>query len=109
MNCVRSERRSPVSKQLGGRWCVTAACGALICAAALHGGRASARSSGMVGYSGKQGSSCNQELFCHGGGVAPIVTFIGPDALDTCAMATFRFAVQSLAPEQPFAGFNVSA
>ncbi len=97
-----------MSKHLGGRWRVAAAGGVLICAAALHGGRALARSGGMVGFSSKDGTTCNA-AFCHSGGVAPIVNFIGPDALGTGAMATFRFVVQSQAPEQLSAGFNVAA
>jgi hypothetical protein len=67
---------------------------------------ARAHSTGETGHSGKQGSTCNA---CHSGGVAPAVRFIGPAELGVGETASYRFEVQSGAPKQRAAGFNVAA
>jgi hypothetical protein len=67
---------------------------------------ARAHSTGETGHSGKQGSTCNA---CHSGGVAPAVRFIGPAELGIGETAGYRFEVQSGAPKQRAAGFNVAA
>jgi hypothetical protein len=68
---------------------------------------AAARVSGIVGNSGKQGTTCSDH---HTGGVAPEVRFDGPRVVGTHQLATFRFVVRSEAPaDQISAGFNVAA
>ncbi len=63
-------------------------------------------SGGITGVSGRQANTCAE---CHSGGVAPLVRFVGPTALEPGATATYRFEVEALAPTQSQAGFNVSA
>ncbi len=72
----------------------------------LPGRPAEAFSIGRTGSSGKQGSTCN---LCHRGGTAPVVRFEGPGQVAAGTLATFRFVVQSQAPTQTAAGFNVAA
>jgi hypothetical protein len=67
---------------------------------------AHANSSGRTGRSGKQGSTCQA---CHGGGVAPMVSFSGPAELGLGEPATYHFEVESRVPTQRAAGFNVAA
>jgi hypothetical protein len=66
---------------------------------------AAGKESGIVGYSGQDGFSCNS---CHSGGVAPDVRFEGPTAVATGQTALFRFIVTSHGSEQIAAGFDVS-
>ena len=68
--------------------------------------RGQAISTGITGYSGKQGDTCNQ---CHSGGVAPTVSFEGPQQVLAGSVATFRFKVRSQSTMQFFGGFNVAA
>lgn len=66
-------------------------------------------STGITGFSGKQGAICNQPG-CHAGGVEPSVRFEGPAEVAPQAMATFRFVVRSNAPQQQIAaGLDVAA
>jgi outer membrane protein assembly factor BamB len=65
-----------------------------------------ALSSGIAGYSGKQGDTCNQ---CHSGGTAPVVRFEGPEQILPGAVGTFRFIVQTQSAAQFFAGLDVAA
>jgi len=78
-------------------------CSGLTLLAALP---AAANSGGITGVSGKQGGICNS---CHGGGVAPDVSFIGPGEMAIGSSATFRFEVHSKVPVQRAGGFNVAA
>lgn len=78
----------------------------LVCWLALMAPRAGAKDSGIVGYSGEDGLTCNT---CHAGGVAPDVRFEGPTVVAAGQTALFRFVVTSHGSEQLFAGFNVSA
>jgi hypothetical protein len=85
------------------RW---VSCGGLTLLTALP---AAANSGGIVGVSGRPGTSiCNS---CHsaGGAVAPDVSFIGPSEMAVGSSATFRFEVHSKVPVQRAAGFNVAA
>jgi hypothetical protein len=68
---------------------------------------AQAMSTGIIGYSGKQGTTCSDD--CHLGGVTPLVRFDGPQQVLADAVATFRFIVTSQASKQKVAGFNVAA
>lgn len=77
-----------------------AASGALLDTAAW------ANTGGITGVSGKQGFTC---LSCHGGGLPPEVRFIGPSTVAPGDLATFRFEVQSVVPNQRRAGFNVAS
>jgi len=70
--------------------------------------QASARSSGITGFSGKQGATCNQ-IFCHSGGVEPLVSFEGPDTVAPAETVVFRLVIVSQAAQQVAAGFNVAA
>jgi hypothetical protein len=79
---------------------------ALAAAVLLNVPRASAKQSGITGYSGKQGATCNDD--CHLGGVAPLVRFEGTQRVMADAVATFRFVVTSQASKQKVAGFNVA-
>jgi hypothetical protein len=63
-------------------------------------------SGGITGASGKQSRTC---AACHGGGVAPLVRFIGPSSIGPGETATYRFEVESRASNQMRAGFNVAA
>jgi hypothetical protein len=88
------------------RWAALAAVvGAAI--ALVHAPPAQAMQNGIVGYSGKQGVSCNDS--CHMDGVTPLVRFEGPQRVMADAVATFRFVVTSQASKQTVAGFNVAA
>jgi hypothetical protein len=91
------------------RWRMWAALVALLCAMVVVGNtpRAHAMQSGITGYSGKQGPTCNDS--CHQGGVTPSVRFEGPQRVMTDAIATFRFVVTSQSSKQKVAGFNVAA
>lgn len=73
----------------------------------LLGSQARASSTGIVGYSGKQGATCQDS--CHGGGAQPVVCFDGPTRVAAGALATFRFSVFSRSERQIAAGFNVAA
>ncbi len=85
------------------RFLVAAAAVALGVAASA----AQASSSGVIGQSGKFGTFCDS---CHSGGVAPTVSFDGPQEMAAGATATFHFTVQSAAPAtQVAAGFNVAS
>jgi len=66
-----------------------------------------AKQNGIVGYSGKQGATCDDD--CHVGGVTPLVRFEGTQRVMADALATFRFVVTSQASKQKVAGFNVAA
>jgi hypothetical protein len=66
-----------------------------------------ANGSGIAGQSGKQDMTCNSH---HVGGVEPVVRLEGPSIVAAGAIATFRFSVESQAPEdQLFAGLDVAA
>lgn len=65
-----------------------------------------AKDTGIVGYSGQDGLTCNT---CHAGGVAPDVRFEGPATVAAGQTALFRFIVTSHGSEQIAAGFDVSA
>jgi len=68
-----------------------------------------ASSTGIIGYSGKNGgTTCNTQAGCHSGGTAPLVHFEGPTELPLGMMATFKFVVQSQATAQTAAGFDVA-
>lgn len=66
----------------------------------LHPWPGLAYSTGITGFSGKEGSSCST---CHLGGVSPTVHFEGPTEVAPGALATFRFVVQSQSPSQQIA------
>ncbi len=87
------------------RLCYVATACAVFCLATT--GHAAATQSGIVGNSGKQGTTCNDS--CHADGVPPLVRFEGPHAVMADALATFRFVVESQSPRQTVAGFNVAA
>jgi outer membrane protein assembly factor BamB len=74
---------------------------AMVRATPVHG-----LSEGIIGYSGKQGSTCNT---CHSDGTAPVVKFDGPESLSAGALGTFRFVVESQSATQGAAGFNLAA
>lgn len=62
---------------------------------------------GIIGYSGKQGETCNG---CHDNeGMAPVVDIEGPLQFAADTTAQFRFIVRSQGQRQLFAGFNVAA
>jgi len=70
--------------------------------------RVAAFPTGQTGYSGKAGFSCTPT--CHTGGVAPSVSFQGPDQVTVGTVATFHFVVESQAPSvQVAAGLDVAA
>jgi hypothetical protein len=74
----------------------------------LHASRVLAFSTGQTGYSGKAGFSCTPT--CHTGGVAPVVSFQGPDQVTVGAIATFHFVVESQAPSvQIAAGLDIAS
>jgi hypothetical protein len=77
-----------------------------ICALCLPARVAWANSTGITGFSSKQGPICNT---CHSGGGFPEVSFEGPVTLSPGAMATYRFVVRSGGQSQRHAGFNVAA
>lgn len=66
---------------------------------------AQARSNGIVGYSGAQKITCNSH---HTAGVAPLVRFEGPLLVAADQLVTYRFIVESQAPEQNAAGLDVA-
>ena len=70
--------------------------------------QATARFNGIIGFSGKQGATCNQ-IFCHSGGVEPLVSFEGPDSVAPAETVVFRLVIVSQSPLQVAAGFNVAA
>ena len=74
--------------------------------ASLLPGAAAAYSSGIVGYSGKQGAICTN---CHSGGDTPDVTLAGPVALAPGATGTYVFTVHATVSRQLGAGVNISA
>jgi len=77
------------------------ALGALLGTAPAH-----AFSTGISGFSGRQGPICN---FCHAGGTAPAVAFEGPSQVAPGAAVTLRFAVTAPNAAQRAAGLNVAA
>lgn len=85
-------------------WCGLVA--ASVAAAASLPAPAYAIQMGIVGFSGKQGETCNDD--CHSGGTAPLVRFEGPARTVVGALATFRFVVVSQSSKQSVAGFNVA-
>ena len=88
-------------------WTTTAILAVLLASGgALRAAPAGANSNGITGASGKQGITCTS---CHSGGLPPEVRFIGPGTVAPGALATFRFEVQSIAPNQRRAGFNVAS
>lgn len=62
---------------------------------------------GITGFSGKTGDTCNDS--CHSGGTTPLVRFEGPARIAVGSLATFRFVVVSQSTRQLVAGFNVAA
>ena len=80
----------------------------LVCPLLFSGTQAGAFSRGITGVSGKQGQICNQPA-CHGGGVAPSVTLVGPTELVPGAIATFRLVVRSNSSRQIAAGLNAAS
>ncbi len=85
-------------------WLALAICGLV----GLHASRVLAFPTGQTGYSGEAGFSCTPT--CHTGGVAPLVSFQGPDQVTVGAVATFHFVVESQAPSvQIAAGLDVAA
>lgn len=87
--------------------CVALALAAAACCLARP-DTAWARRSGIVGFSGKQGATCN-EFLCHAGGVQPQARFEGPERVEPGQTTEFRFLVVSRSPLQTAAGFNVAA
>lgn len=85
-----------------GRWWA-----ALAAVALVHALPGQAMQTGIVGYSGQQGVSCNDS--CHMDGVTPLVRFEGPQRVMADAVASFRFVVTSQSSKQKVAGFNVAA
>lgn len=75
-------------------WCLLAA----LLASAAH-----ARSNGIAGYSGRQGSTCNS---CHSGGTAPMVTISGPTSV--VAGSTNSYTVTLTGGAASAAGMNAS-
>lgn len=59
---------------------------------------------GAVGYSGKQGESCNK---CHSGGSAPTVTLTGPSTLQAGQSGSYTITITGGAGAR--AGMNVAA
>jgi len=59
---------------------------------------------GAVGYSGKQGDTCNR---CHSGGAAPTVTLTGPATLTAGQSASYTLSISGGAGVR--AGMNVAA
>jgi len=90
-------------------WIAAAAMGALVVAPAV------ARTTGIVGYSGKSaGLFCSNAGFgCHAmpaGTMPPLVRFEGPTELAPDSETTYRFIVTSQMPDDQIqAGFNVAA
>jgi predicted carbohydrate-binding protein with CBM5 and CBM33 domain len=74
--------------------------------ASLVPSRAAAHSSGIVGYSGKQGTICTN---CHSGGDEPDVKLTGPAALAPGTSGTYVFTIHATVSRQAGAGFNVAA
>jgi len=73
----------------------------------VHAQRVHAFSTGQTGFSGKAGFSCTPT--CHIGGVAPTVSFQGPDQVTVGTLATFHFVVQSqAAAKQVAAGLDIA-
>jgi hypothetical protein len=84
-------------------WLALTVCGLV----GLHAARVHAFPTGQTGYSGKAGFSCTPT--CHIGGVAPVVSFQGPDQVAAGAVATFHFVVESQAPAmQVAAGLDIA-
>lgn len=77
-----------------------------VAAITLSASGAGARSSGISGYSGEDGLTCET---CHTGGVAPDVEIDGPTTVAAGQTALFRFVVRSHGEQQIAAGFDVSA
>lgn len=72
----------------------------------LTAAQASATSTGISGFSGKNTSICTS---CHGGGVAPSVRFEGPTEVAPGVQVTFRFVVTSNnSNAQKHAGLDVA-
>jgi hypothetical protein len=72
-------------------------------ALALVGATGLGSSSGIGGYSGKDGVNCNT---CHNGGTPPIVALVGPTALDAGATAVYTF---TLTTGMAFSGIGAAA
>lgn len=51
---------------------------------------ASAKSAGISGYSGKDGSTC---ISCHGGGIQPMVTLAGPTSVNSGSTNTYALTM----------------
>lgn len=84
-------------------WLAFAICGLV----GLYAPRVFAFPTGQTGYSGKAGFSCTPT--CHTGGVAPLVSFQGPDQVTVGTVATFHFVVESQAPSvQVAAGLDIA-
>lgn len=60
---------------------------------------------GIVGNSGKQGTTCST---CHSGGSKPVVRFEVPTTVPADSLTLVEFAVTSQSNEQQGAGFNVA-
>ena len=94
---------------MAGCWRQRLALAASVCATCmlLTVRQAQGMQNGIVGYSGKQGATCDDD--CHEGGLIPQVRFEGPQQVLADAVATFRFVVTSPTSKQKVAGFNVAA
>jgi len=68
---------------------------------------AQANSTGIIGFSGKDGISCNS---CHMGGTAPTVTLQGPQSLDVGQTGAFSLTILSnRRTQQRHGGLNVAS
>jgi hypothetical protein len=78
---------------------------ALLFAILIAAGRVDARTGGINGASGKQGSTCAE---CHLGGTRPDVAFAIADAVHAGETVAVRFTVHAGSPAAKAAGFNVA-
>ena len=60
---------------------------------------------GIAGYAGNLGAACDS---CHDGGEVPIVRLEGPRQVQSGAIVTYRFVVESRSAAQTVAGFDVA-